>query len=103
MKRLLVAGVAVATLLLTGCTGTAGGTASDGSQKAVKIAWISPDATSSSRWETKDLPAFRAAVKKLSPDATIIASTAATDAVMLQQAESAVTQGGRHRDRSDHL
>lgn len=93
MKRVLVAGVAIATLLLTGCSGTAGGGATGGSEKAVKIAWISPDATSSSRWETKDLPAFKAAVKKLAPDATIMASTASTDAAMLQQAESAVTQG----------
>lgn len=93
MKRLMVAGVAVATLLLTGCSGSAGGNNSGGSGEAIKIAWISPDATSSSRWETKDLPAFRAEVKRLVPDATILASTAGTDAVMLQQAESAVSQG----------
>jgi D-xylose transport system substrate-binding protein len=94
MRKSLV-GVALAaavTLSLVGCAddGTGNGGASG---EEITIAWISPDATSSARWEEKDWPAFEKAVKEIEPDAKLIQSTASSDAEMLQQAEAAVTQG----------
>lgn len=87
-----VALTAAVTLSLVGCADDGTGTGS-GDGNPITIAWISPDATSSARWEEKDWPAFEKAVKELEPDAEVIASTADTDATMLQQAEAAVTQG----------
>src|SRR3954447_25547816 len=97
MKR-AIASAAAAVFLLSACGGNSGG--SGGTQTAdspedVVIAWISPDATSSTRWDTQDRPAFEAAVQDLAPGAKVIASTASTDQEMLQQAESAVTQGAQ--------
>lgn len=93
MKRLLIAATAAAALGLTGCS--AGGDGGGGGDDALKIAWISPDATTSARWETQDLPAFKLKVEELAPGTEIIASTASTDEEMLQQAEAAVTQGAQ--------
>lgn len=93
MRKSLV-GVALAaavTLSLVGCADS--GTGNGNPDGEVTIAWISPDATSSSRWEEKDWPAFEKAVKEIEPDAKLLPSTASTDAEMLQQAEAAVTQG----------
>lgn len=98
MKRSLglMIGAAATALLLTACSAGSGGGDSGGDDTgAVTIAWISPDATSSVRWETKDLPAFKAAVEEIAPGSEIIASTASTDEEMIQQAESAVTQGAQ--------
>ncbi|MDQ2636324.1 MAG: substrate-binding domain-containing protein [Actinomycetota bacterium] len=94
MKRFLVAGVAAAALVLTGCS-TGGDGGGSGGDDALTIAWISPDATTSARWETQDLPAFKAKVEELAPGTEVIASTASTDEEMLQQAESAITQGAQ--------
>ena len=102
MKRIGLAGVVLAALL-AGCSGSpagsAGSTTSSGStgvaDKNILIAWISPDATTSTRWDTQDRPAFEAAVQTLAPGAKVLATTASTDAAMLQQAESAVTQGAK--------
>jgi D-xylose transport system substrate-binding protein len=92
MKRIVLAGALALGLALSGCSASnQDGSSGDG----IKIAWISPDATSSARWETQDLPAFKKAVLALEPDAEILASTASTDAAMLQQAESAITQGAQ--------
>lgn len=102
MKRAVLAGVALA-LMLAGCSGTP---ADDQTQEPVTdpeagvvddivIAWIAPDATTSTRWDTQDRPAFEAAVEELAPGATVLASTADSDQAMLQQAESAVTQGAQ--------
>ena len=92
--RFLVAGVAAAALVLTGCS-TGGDGGGSGGDDALTIAWISPDATTSARWETQDLPAFKAKVEELAPGTEVIASTASTDEEMLQQAESAITQGAQ--------
>jgi D-xylose transport system substrate-binding protein len=95
MKRtFLVGGAAVAMALATlgGVTSSAGATGDD---EPITIAWISPDATTSARWETQDKPAFEAAVHELAPNAEILFSFASTDEEMLQQAESAVTQGAQ--------
>src|SRR5262245_60023551 len=95
MKRtLLVGGAAMALLLgtLGGVTGSAG---ASGDEEPITIAWISPDAATSARWETQDKPAFEASVHELAPNAEILFSFASTDEEMLQQAESAVTQGAQ--------
>lgn len=91
MKKTLLAGALIAGLALTGCSANTGG--DSGGDDSIVIAWISPDATTSTRWETQDRPAFEAAVKDLDANATVIASTASTDEEMLQQAKSAITQG----------
>ncbi|MER7274058.1 substrate-binding domain-containing protein [Dactylosporangium sp. NPDC000244] len=96
MKRIM-ATAAAAALLLTGCGGggNQGADAPANSSKDVVIGWISPDATSSTRWDTQDRPAFEKAVQTLAPGAKVIASTAPNDQAMLQQAESAITQGAK--------
>lgn len=94
MKKSLIGGALAAAVVmsLAGCAASdEPGTGPGGGE--ITIAWISPDATSSARWEEKDRPAFEKAVKELEPDAKVIASTADSDATMLQQAEAAVTQG----------
>ncbi|GAA2372903.1 substrate-binding domain-containing protein [Dactylosporangium salmoneum] len=97
MKRIM-ASAAAAALLLSGC-GSAKSEGANGpaatSSKDVIIGWISPDATSSTRWDTQDRPAFEKAVQALAPGAKVIASTAPNDQAMLQQAESAITQGAK--------
>ncbi len=58
------------------------------------IALLLPDTTSSARWETQDKPLFIAAVKKLDPDATVIATNAGSSAAtQQQQAEAALAKG----------
>jgi D-xylose transport system substrate-binding protein len=98
MKRIIGTAVAAA-VLLTGCGGgtTKGSTsgAAAAAAKDVVIGWIAPDATSSTRWDTQDRPAFEAAVNKLAPGAKVLSSTASSDQAMLQQAESAITQGAQ--------
>lgn len=94
MNRSVLVGGAAATLLLTTLAGTAAASA-PADETPITIAWISPDATSSARWETQDKPAFEAAVLELAPNAELIFSFASTDEEMLQQAESAVTQGAQ--------
>jgi D-xylose transport system substrate-binding protein len=97
MKR-TIASVAAATFLLTACGESSNGSASGesaGSAEDIVIAWIAPDATSSTRWDTQDRPAFESAVEELAPGATVLASTADSDQAMLQQAESAITQGAQ--------
>ncbi len=78
MKRTALLGVALA-LVLAGCSSTPSAQApapagsSAGAQtsaagladKDIVIAWISPDATTSTRWDTQDRPAFEAAVQQL--------------------------------------
>ncbi len=112
MKRSIVIGGVILSLLLAACGGgddgestttaaatsttAAATTTTEGSTaEPITIAWISPDATTSTRWDTQDRPAFEAAVKEIAPDAVILASTASTDADMLRQAESAITQGAQ--------
>lgn len=108
MKRTALLGVALA-LVLAGCSSTPSAQApapagsSAGAQtsaagladKDIVIAWISPDATTSTRWDTQDRPAFEAAVQQLAPGAKVLSSTASTDAAMIQAGEAAITQGAQ--------
>lgn len=98
MKRLLAA-LAATALLASGCSDSpdedAPTTPGASGGEDVVIAWIAPDATSSTRWDTQDRPAFEAAVEEFAPGATVLATTADSDQAMLQQAESAITQGAQ--------
>jgi D-xylose transport system substrate-binding protein len=97
MKRTIVYSAAAA-LLLTACGDTSndsGSGESAASSEDIVIAWIAPDATSSTRWDTQDRPSFEAAVEELAPGAEVLSSTADSDQAMLQQAESAITQGAQ--------
>jgi D-xylose transport system substrate-binding protein len=91
-KKWTLAVLAIAALALAGCSATAGGGGSQGSGK-VTIAWLSPNATTSTRWETQDLPAFKAEVKKLDPSAVVTVSVAGNQADQLKQGEAALTKG----------
>ena len=102
MKRTFLVGGVATTLAVATLVGVAGGagatsatTSGGGDDEPITIAWISPDATSSARWESQDKPAFDAAVHELAPNANILFSFASTDDEQLQQAESAVTQGAQ--------
>jgi D-xylose transport system substrate-binding protein len=95
MKRTLLVGGATIALLLGTLGAATAGAGAGGDEEPITIAWISPDATTSARWETQDKPAFEASVLELAPDAEILFSFASTDEEMLQQAESAVTQGAQ--------
>lgn len=92
--KAMTALTAAMVITLTACSSTNEDVAPDaGDEDGIVIAWISPDATFSARWEEQDFPAFEEAVLELAPDATILASTAENEQMMLQQAESAATQG----------
>ncbi|MFT4279972.1 sugar ABC transporter substrate-binding protein [Microbacterium sp.] len=93
MRNPLVVGIVAAAALAISLTGCAADDPPVSSGGEITIAWISPDATSSARWEEKDWPAFQKAVREIDPEAKLIQSTAASETEMLQQAEAAVTQG----------
>ena len=79
----------------TGSPSGGGTSASTIADKDILIAWISPDATTSTRWDTQDRPAFEAAVQQLAPGAKVVKTTASTDAAMIQAGEAAITQGAQ--------
>jgi D-xylose transport system substrate-binding protein len=88
--RILLGTVAVAALALTGCS-AADTPASDSDV----VAFIMPDATTSTRWDSQDRPAFEAAMAEIDPDITVLASSASDDAGQLQQAEAALAKGAK--------
>lgn len=90
MKLRVIAPLAAAALLLAGCS-AAPGADSD----AEVIAFIMPDATTSTRWDSVDRPAFEAAIAEIDPNIEVIASSAADDAGQLQQAEAALAKGAK--------
>jgi D-xylose transport system substrate-binding protein len=103
MNKVLLMGLSIATVLLAaGCSSTpAGGgsgatkgaSASSAPEKQIVIGYLSPDATTSTRWDTQDRPAFLKAVKQLAPNAKVIVSDAHDQSAQQRQAESDLTQG----------
>jgi D-xylose transport system substrate-binding protein len=97
VRNVRIAGMCVGLVaLLAACGGGGGGTAGGndgGDGKQIVIGYLSPDATSSTRWDTQDRPAFLAAVKALDPTAKVIVSMAGAQDEQQKQAESALTQG----------
>lgn len=92
--------LALALILLVGCTeaggksGARGATAQPGSaKKAGKIALLLPE-SKTARYESFDKPLFTAEIAKLCPDCEVVYSNADQDpAKQQQQGETAITQG----------
>ena len=72
-----------------------GGSAAGGRASGKKIALLLPE-SKTTRYESRDRPLFKAAVKAQCPDCKVIYSNADQDAAkQQQQAESALTQGAK--------
>jgi len=84
-------------LLLAGCAATpsTASTPSTAGSGADLISLIMPDATTSTRWDSQDRPAFEAAIKEIDPNITVLASSASDDAGQLRQAEAALAKGAK--------
>jgi D-xylose transport system substrate-binding protein len=101
-RTLILLGVAVLVVSmvasLTGCTsgGTTGGTTTGGTTAAkLKIALLLPE-TKTARYETQDMPLFKAKVEELAPGSEVIYSNANQDANQQQsQADAALTNGAQ--------
>lgn len=98
MRKLFVAAATAAALLaLVGCSSQSASvgksSTSSSASKKIVIGWLSPDATTSTRWDTQDRPNFLKDVAALDRSAKVIANDANTQAQQQQQAEADLAQG----------
>lgn len=97
--RGVLAFIAVATLVLTGC-GNGGKSSSssasgDGSSLTGKVYFILPD-TTTIRYEKFDKPAFIAAMKKMAPDIQVVVLNSNNQAqLQVTQVQTAITAGAK--------
>ncbi len=94
MTPIALATLALAGLLLAGCSSTNPADASGSSSGSKTIAFLMPCSTCADRFESKDKPYFIEAVHKLDPSITVIAENAqGSESTQINQAESALTNG----------
>ncbi|MBN9629437.1 MAG: substrate-binding domain-containing protein [Actinobacteria bacterium] len=94
MTPIALATLALAGLLLAGCSSTNPADASGSSSGSKTIAFLMPCSTCADRFESKDKPYFIEAVHKLDPSIKVIAENAqGSESTQINQAESALTNG----------